>query len=188
MVIRVSEPVLADALVRLRGWALSDAEWYADTAAHDELIQRFTSEPPRLTLEQVRAAFVGLAGRDDAAGFLICDPVSGQRWGNIAVEHRDGIGHVSYWLAGSARGRGVATCALRLFSRWILATLPVTELTLWTHAENTASRAVAERVGFVRDPDRDQPRQIKGILWHTVAYRLTAGDIRGDDGGLCQLR
>jgi hypothetical protein len=47
---------------------------------------------------------------------LIWDAVSGERLGNIALSHADGIGHVSYWLAAAARGRGAATRALRPFS------------------------------------------------------------------------
>jgi ribosomal-protein-alanine N-acetyltransferase len=96
--------------------------------------------------------------------------VSGQRLGNIALTYEDGVGDVSYWLASYARGRGAATEALRLFSDWVFATLLLSELRLWTHADNHGSRAVAQRVGYVRDPDRDQWRQVKGQNWPTVAY------------------
>ena len=56
-------PSLTDGVVRLREWALTDAEWYAATAAHDDLIQRFTTESPSVTAEDVRAAITALAGR-----------------------------------------------------------------------------------------------------------------------------
>jgi hypothetical protein len=35
---------LRDEVVALREWDADDAEWYAATAATDELIQRFTAE------------------------------------------------------------------------------------------------------------------------------------------------
>jgi RimJ/RimL family protein N-acetyltransferase len=167
-------PPLSDSVVRLREWDLADAQWYAATAAHDELIQQFTSESPTLTVEQVRAAIAELHGNTDLAGFLICDAVGGERLGNIALSHADGIGHVSYWLAAAARGRGAATRALRLLSDWAFESLALDELRLWTHVQNTASRQVAERVGYLRHPELDQPRQVKAATWQTSAYRLPA--------------
>ena len=161
-----------DGVVVLRRWSLDDADWYAATAAGDDLIQRYTSESPTLTAEQVREAIATLlAARAGMAGFLIADGGTGQRLGNIALGYENGVGEVSYWLADHARGRGVATRALRLFSDWAFTVLDLRELRLWTHADNAGSRAVAERAGFVRDPGRDGTRQVKGQVWATVAYR-----------------
>ncbi|SNY71226.1 GNAT family N-acetyltransferase [Paractinoplanes atraurantiacus] len=148
-----------DGVVALRPWSVDDAEWYAAAVSGDELIQRFTSEPPVVSADAVRAAVE--AG---PSGFLIADAVSGERLGNIAV---DGDGEVSYWVAAPARGRGVATRALRLF----VERLGARELRLWAHADNLGSRTVAERAGFVREPERDRRRQVKGEWWPTVAYR-----------------
>jgi RimJ/RimL family protein N-acetyltransferase len=167
-------PELCDGVVRLREWGDADAEWYAATAAGDELIQRFTSESATVTAEQVRAAIADLGGAPDCAGFLICDAVTGERLGNMALRHTDGIGDVSYWLAAPARGRGFASRSLRLCSDWAFERLGLHELRLWTHAGNTASRRVAERAGYLRHPELDQPRPVKGAIWETVAYRLPA--------------
>ena len=164
---------IADGVVVLRPWSVADGNWYAETAAHDELIQRFTTESSTLTAEAVRTAIIELLAEPvDAAGFLIADAISGERLGNIALAHKDGVGEVSYWLAGYARGRGVATRALRLFSGWALATLDLHELRLWMHADNHGSRAVAERAGYRRDPKHDQDRTVKGHTWQTLAYEL----------------
>lgn len=164
---------IADDVVVLRSWSVADAGWYAETAAHDELIQRFTTESSTLTAEAVRAAIVELlAGPVGAVGFLIADASTGQRLGNIALAYRDGVGEVSYWLAGYARGRGVATRALRLLTDWALATLELHELRLWMHADNHGSRVVAERAGYRRDPDADRERTVKDQTWPTVAYKI----------------
>jgi RimJ/RimL family protein N-acetyltransferase len=164
---------LCDGLIRLRAWDVDDAQWYAETVTQDEQIQRFTSESPDTTTQQVRDAIVHLlTGPADAVGFLIADARSGERLGNIALEVEDGVGHLSYWLAAPARGRGAATTALRLLSAWAFANRGVAELRLWAHADNTASRAVAERAGYVRDPERDETRDVKGAAWPAVAYRL----------------
>jgi ribosomal-protein-alanine N-acetyltransferase len=164
--------VITDGVIGLSRWDLTDAEWYATTASRDELIQRFTSEAPTLTTDGVRQAIAKQARRQDTASFLIRDALTGERLGNVALRHEDGIGLVSYWLAAAARGRGIATRALRLISRWAFEVLGLVELRLWTHVDNAASRGVAERAGYRRDPQRDRPRQVKGATWQTVAYRL----------------
>jgi [ribosomal protein S5]-alanine N-acetyltransferase len=164
--------VITDGVIRLRGWQPGDAVWYAATVSGDELIQRFTSESPTVTVAEVEDAIAANATRHDTAGFAICDALTGERLGNIALHHQHGAGDVSYWLAAPARGRGAATRALRLLSRWSIDHLGLTELRLWTHAENAASRRVAERAGYERDPDHDQPREVNGHTWQTVAYRL----------------
>jgi RimJ/RimL family protein N-acetyltransferase len=174
-----ARPIADDAVI-LRPWSVADAEWYAETVTHDELIQRFTTESCSLTADTVRAAIVDLLAEPaGVVGFLIADAVTGERLGNIALAHRDGVGEVSYWLAGYARGRGVASRALRLFSEWALATLDVHELRLWTHVDNHGSRAVAERAGYRRDPKRDHDRTVKGHTWHTVTYALDRSELGG---------
>lgn len=164
---------LNDGVVLLRAWEVDDAEWYAATAAHDELIQRFTTESATVTAEDVRVAIVELlAGPVGAAGFLVADAETGERLGNIALAYENGVGDVSYWLAAPARGRGVATRALRTLSDWAFATFGLSKLRLQAHIDNSDSRAVAERAGYARDPDQDERRQIKGKTWEMVAYVL----------------
>lgn len=111
-----------------------------------------------------------LAQPDGAADFLIADADSHQRLGNIALTYEDGIGDISYWLADDARGRGVATQALSLFTRWAHTVLDLSELRLWAHVDNHGSRAVAERAGYLGDPERDKVREVKSESWPTVSY------------------
>jgi RimJ/RimL family protein N-acetyltransferase len=79
-----------------------------------------------------------------------------------------------FGLAASARGRSAATRALALLSEWAFGFLALEELRLWTHVANVASQRVAVRVGFLRHPELDQPRQVKADTWETVADRLPA--------------
>ncbi|SES20524.1 Protein N-acetyltransferase, RimJ/RimL family [Lentzea xinjiangensis] len=155
--------------MRLREWTVEDAAWYAG-ATRDPEVQRYTTDPPTLTAEQVADAIRALPANPAAASFCVED--AGERCGNVAVEVEDGVGHVSYLIAANARGRGLATRALTELVAWIFDNHLAGELRLWTHRDNTASRKVAERAGFVRDPDRDEDRVVKGAVWPTVAYRL----------------
>jgi RimJ/RimL family protein N-acetyltransferase len=162
-------PPLSDELVELRAWHDDDADWYA-AAVRDPQIQRFTSEPEDLTAAQVRAAIAALRQRSEQVGLVICDPVTGQRLGNIALRRAGTVGEVGYWVAAEARGRGVATAALRLLSAWALATLGLRELRLWCHAANWGSRRVAERAGYRRAPEDDGERVVKARTWPVVGY------------------
>jgi RimJ/RimL family protein N-acetyltransferase len=160
---------LSDGLVLLRPWTVGDAQWYAQESK-DEAIQRFTSDTPTLTAADVAAAIERLESSSTVA-LLIADALTTERLGNIAVDLEDGVGHLSYWVAVAARGRGVATAAVRLLADQLLSTGRADELRLWTHEENVASQRVAASAGFVRDPVRDKERDIKGSTWRTIAYR-----------------
>ena len=162
---------LADDLVRLREWVVEDADWYV-LASKDHVIQRFTSDPLTLTAQDVAKAIEGIDPARSLA-LLITDAHTRERLGGIAVELADGVGHVSYWVAAEARGRGVATAAIRLVADLLLSTERVSELRLWTHEDNAASRRAAVKAGFVRDPRHDEQRVIKGTMWPTVGYRRT---------------
>jgi len=87
----------------------------------------------------------GQVWRDgEACPFVIVDASSGELLG--AIELRPSDGTLGYWVAAAARGRGVATSALRLVCEWH-AERP---LTLTTHPDNVASQRVAEHAGFRR--------------------------------------
>ncbi len=162
---------LDDGVVRLREWADDDSAWYAESV-RDPLIQRFTTESPALNAGQVLVAIGRLRAADDAEGFVICDAVSGERLGNIALRHDGRAGEVSYWVAARARGRGVSARALALFSSWSFQTVSLEELWLHTHRENIASQRAALRAGYQRDPGRDGSQEVKGAVWPMLGYAL----------------
>ncbi|MHA6763079.1 GNAT family N-acetyltransferase [Streptacidiphilus sp. PAMC 29251] len=168
----MGDHVLDDGVVRLRGWAEEDAGWYAESV-RDPLIQRFTTDPPTLDAAQVRAAIARLREAADQEGFLICDSVTGQRLGNIALRHDGQAGEISYWVAADARGRGVATRAVAQFSAWAFQSVGLDELWLRAHRDNVPSRQAASRAGFRRDPQRDKSQEAKGETWPMLGYALS---------------
>jgi RimJ/RimL family protein N-acetyltransferase len=153
----------------LREWSPNDGEWYVAQLA-DPAIQRFTSERLTTTADDFRAALARYSAEPTWAGFAIVEPDTGELAGNIAAGLDDGTAEVSYWLARSARGRGLATRAVvelcaRLAERW-----PTSVLALWTHADNTASQRVAERAGFRHQPNRDEQRTVGTETWPARWY------------------
>jgi RimJ/RimL family protein N-acetyltransferase len=163
--------LLDDGAIRLREWADEDSAWYAESV-RDPLIQRFTTESPALDPEQVLAAIVKLRTASDAEGFVICDAATGERLGNIALHHDRRAGEVSYWVAAAARGQGVATRAVALFSSWCFQAVGLEELWLRVHRENVASQRAALAAGYRRDPGRDKTQEVKGAVWPMLGYAL----------------
>jgi RimJ/RimL family protein N-acetyltransferase len=148
------EITLTDGTVTLRTWRPDDASAVL-AACQDPLIARFIPVPQPYTETDART-FVEVRRRDwetaDERSFAIVDASTGTLLGSIARHgpfgHRAAFG---YWLAPEARGRGVATRALRLITDWTIENTGVIRLDLYTDIENDASARVAARVGFVRE-------------------------------------
>jgi RimJ/RimL family protein N-acetyltransferase len=68
---------------------------------------------------------------------------------DLDLEHREG--ELGYMVSPAARGRGVATRAVELLTRWAFDELGLLRLELRIDVENRASARVAERTGYVRD-------------------------------------
>lgn len=100
----MTPPELRDDVVTLRPWRLEDAGGYVE-CIRDPEVQRFATDPLALTAEDVAAAISALADHPERVAYLVADSASGQRLGNIALSHTEGVGDVSYWVAAAARGR-----------------------------------------------------------------------------------
>jgi [ribosomal protein S5]-alanine N-acetyltransferase len=62
-----------------------------------------------------------------------------------SINFEQGRAGVGYWLAPSARGRGVATHAVRLIARWAFSDLHLARPELTCGPDNRASQRVGER-------------------------------------------
>jgi ribosomal-protein-alanine N-acetyltransferase len=104
----------------------------------------------------------------------ICEP-GGTCVGLVWVNVRDAdqtTGSVGYWLLPMARGRGLATRAVRLISGWAVREMGLTNLRLTTEPENERSRGVAERSGFRQTVVLHPEATIDGRLIDQVVYEL----------------
>jgi RimJ/RimL family protein N-acetyltransferase len=68
---------------------------------------------------------------------------------NVSWRHRRA--EVGYWLARAARGRGHATRAVHIISRWGFDSLDLERIELRAATVNVASQRVAQRSGFTRE-------------------------------------
>jgi RimJ/RimL family protein N-acetyltransferase len=96
--------------------------------------------------------------RDDAwrargsPTLVICEP-DGTCVGKVWLERSQAdasMGYIGYWLLPVARGRGLATSAVRLMAAWAARELGLERLRITTEPENQRSQRVAERCGFRR--------------------------------------
>ena len=146
--------VLTDGAILLRRWEPDDWRAVFD-ACQDDLIARFTPIPLPYTEEAARG-FISMCEDAWASGterpFAIADTATNAVLGSITRHAPWGHGvHFGYWVAPEARGRGVATRALRLIAEWTLATTNLIRLDLYTHPDNHASGRVALGAGFARE-------------------------------------
>ena len=90
--------------------------------------------------------------RDGSRASFVIVRADGALLGTCALTpYGDGVASVGYWLAAAARGRGLATRAVRLLARWAFDELRVERLELYTDPVNVGSQRVAERAGFTRE-------------------------------------
>lgn len=146
-------PTLRDGDLALRAKRPEDVA--AITAAcQDPEIPRWTLVPSPYTRADAEA-FLRTSAEEQAAGrsanFLAVDARDGTLLGSFSVmglDREPGYGELGYWVAAEARGRGVATRAVRLLTEWAVRELGLERVELLVHQDNAPSRRVAEKAGY----------------------------------------
>ena len=111
--------------------------------------------------------------------FSICEMDGlcvGHIWINVRADDRR-VGSVGYWLLPIARGRGLATRAVRLISAWAVATLGIKRLLLTTEPANSPSQRVAMRSGFRQVDVLRNHGEINGRPIDRVVFELPIDDV-----------
>jgi RimJ/RimL family protein N-acetyltransferase len=173
MPIEPPDPPLTDGVVTLRAMGPGDLPAVEQAAADPEIIRWFGE------LESPGDVLAGwLDGWRDgtAAALAVCSPPD-RCVGHVLVELRNsGRAHMEYWLLPAARGRGLATRALILASRWAFDALGRARLELWTEPENVTSQRLAERAGYRRDGVLRGYSEVNGRRVDAVFFGRLAGD------------
>jgi ribosomal-protein-alanine N-acetyltransferase len=175
------EPPLEDGVVRVRGWRPSDL-WVRVEAWRDPSLMRFMLQPaPAEPSVEEAAAWLDVRERRRRQGealFLVVAEVADDRacgsvwlWNVDAANRR---GEVGYWLLRAARGRGLATRAVRLVCAYAFDRLGLERLELLTLPGNAASERVAERAGFRREGLLREYRRSSSGRVDVTAFSLLA--------------
>lgn len=132
-------------------------------ASHDPEVTRWTQIPEGLTLLDADLISAGWAHPSDrVARFQVC--LAELSPAGLVSIWFDGGGdaEVGYWLLSAARGRGVATAALRLLCAWAFDVCGLAVLQLTTLPGNAGSETVARHCGFAAAGTVE--RDIKGTM------------------------
>jgi RimJ/RimL family protein N-acetyltransferase len=148
---------LTDGVITLRPPGDQDGDALC-RECQDPEIQRWTGVPSPYRrehaieyLERVKvqeregklAAFVAVDGDELLGSFSVMELDRAPRYGEIG-----------YWVAASARGRGVASRAVTLLRDWSASELGLELIELVIHEDNAPSRRVAEATGFLDTGER----------------------------------
>ena len=176
-------PALRDELVALRPWRERDVP--AKFAGfNDPIVQRFSYPAVEPYTEADALAHVLAARRDweegTGAEFACVGPEDDDLilggCSIYGIEWAYGRAAVGYWLAPHGRGRGIATHAVRLLTRWAFDDLGIARLQITCGPDNLASQRVAERAGFAREGVLRSHFPFKGGRRDTVVFGLVPAD------------
>ena len=169
------DPLLTDEVVTLRRPDLGDLP-AIEAGITDPEVVRWFGQPGASAIDVL--ALNRRRWMSGSPTLAICEargPCVGHVWVNVSADDTS-IGYVGYWLLPEARGRGLATRAVRLVSTWATRDIGLTRLRLLTEPTNIRSQQVAERAGYrrirlLRDHDRIDGRSIDHVLfeWSPMA-------------------
>ena len=177
-------PQLAGDVVLLRPWGEADAPGMV-LAFSDPVMQRFSWRTTAFTETDARDYFAEQEEarlRGEELNFALAEPrdqdvvLGGASLYEVRLDR--GCAAVGYWLAPQARGRGLATHAVRLLARWAFAELGLARLELTCSPDNEASQHVAGRCGFSREGLLRSHVPFKGARRDSVIYSLLPGELR----------
>lgn len=149
------EALLGD-LVQIRPWRSPDDLPCVEAAATDPDIPAGTTVPADFTAAS-GAAFLGRQharlNRGEGISQAVVERASGEAVGLVYLDRRPQpwIAGLGYWLIPSARGRHLASAAVRLVSDWALRELEILRLEAWVAPDNVPSQRVLVRAGFAQE-------------------------------------
>ena len=138
----------------LRSWSLSDAETLARHADNPRVACNLRdSFPHPYTLENAKW-FIGFCLSADRTLYLAID-VDGEAAGGISLTFEQDVhrknAELGYWIAEPYWGKGVTTKAVGMIVARGFGDFPIERIYAMPFANNTASRRVLEKNGFVME-------------------------------------
>ena len=139
--------------LNLRPFTTADVAWVHEVSLDPEL-RRFVELPSPYRREDA-VFFVeqrAIAGWDSGKRleFVVEERSTGARLGRVGMGlGANGRAEIGYWVDPRARGRGVASDAVRAVCHWAFKNLDLQIIEWRCEVGNVASRRVAEKAGFL---------------------------------------
>lgn len=174
-------PELGAERIRLRGFRADDLDDFYTVHA-DPRVMRYWSFPAWTEPSQAQARFASaMSGRD--AQHLLCWAIAecsdDRLIGGVtlfSIDPAQGRAEIGYSLRFDRWGRGLAREALQLALAHAFDTLGLRRVEADIDPRNTASCALAEHMGFVREGVLRERWQVAGELQDSAMYGLLARD------------
>jgi ribosomal-protein-alanine N-acetyltransferase len=173
---QVPQPVLTADELTLRPWDSADSPVlyaaYRDPDIQHWHVRTMTETEARERVASWSQRWVDGTGADWA---VIRDGQVAARMGFRQINRDEQFGEVAYWTLPHARGRNIASRALRVMSAWMLSEGGLHRLELNHSIANLGSCRVAEKAGFVAEGTRRQEtRHADG--WHDMHMHSRLAD------------
>jgi RimJ/RimL family protein N-acetyltransferase len=174
----LQQPPLATSTLLLREWRERDVAVLL-AAGRDPLISRYRYSLPRTPDAARRWVVLAETDREEGARLELAIEERGTPVGSVSLtDFEHGNAMVRYWLLPEGRGRGVATTSVGLLTAWAFTRLGIGRLAAFVEVDNTASWAVLERAGFVREGRlREHMTDHDGHRVDTFLYSLLPTDL-----------
>ncbi len=142
---------LSDGVVLIRRLRATDAPAFAQAFADDPALGTMIGSEHDPSVEDVAKQ----ASNEGVHALAIADAENDAEFlggiGMYRVDERHRRGEVGFWLTPQARGRGIATRAIRLLTTWAIDELGLDRVELTTTPDNAATRALAQKLGFTEE-------------------------------------
>ncbi|WP_084964914.1 GNAT family N-acetyltransferase [Thermoactinospora rubra] len=161
--------------IELREWREEDAPVVLRAFQAPDMARQ--SALPVLSLQDAVGWIAGWAKKEHAFAVTL----DGRVVGNVAVTNidRHANGWVSYWTVPEARGRGVASAAVRLLAEWAFEERGLFRLELGHRTNNPASCRVALRAGFRAEGIERAKLLYDGVRYDVERHARLATDEAG---------
>lgn len=170
------DPPLSDRRVGLRIWREADLECI-QLASSDPSIPSGTTVPATFTpteglafICRQRSRAVNGEGVSQAIVEVDSDRAVGLMW--VALRPQRQVGGLGYWVVPPARGRGVATAAVRLVVPWASEELGLRRLEAWVEPDNLPSQCVLRSAGFQQEGRLRNFLSIEGRSSDALVYSV----------------
>jgi RimJ/RimL family protein N-acetyltransferase len=164
---------LADDVVRLRPWKLSDAPALAAAWQDVEIAARLPVPGDRDRTAATRwiEGWEPRRRAGSALDLVICESPDDDVCGEIGlsrIDMRTRAALIGWWLADGSRGRGLASRAVLVMAQWALGSGWLDALVAEIDADNERSLRLATRCGFVQVRDEPRSPQAEGRQAHVL--------------------
>ena len=134
------------------------------------------AQTPEDTVEFIARAWEQLERDDGFQAAIVCKGAIAGMVGYVSVDWQNRSTSLGYWLAEQHRGRGTMTEAVRALVKHAVFDWDLNRIEIRAAAENRASRAIPERLGFRQEGVLREAEVVDGRPLDIVVYALLAVD------------